>query len=309
MFTFLKSSDIFQHSTSRHVEVATRFAGTAGIVLQLNNTTMYNKEFLHGFDCCWFSSFREEDETLFMGGHYKVTIESVTTVEKCKNYRLLFKAMGIFDEMINGKYAPAETDEYGADKKVTAKEKSIIITLYSWRLGEMKEKYDEIPKYVYDTFLLYTKDKKQIILNSYLLDTEGEKELNGLVVSDLKSEKSLENGSWNNVNVFRKQIFAIFDNLESILLYTTRNWNAWTECVYPFSFIHLLSIIKEIEFKKISVKALCYKYENESWLSRVWESDAVQLIKAYKQYGIQIYLAERTVTAEKQNEDCMIIVK
>ena len=295
------------NSTSRHIEVATRFAGSQGVVLEFSNETLFNSEYLHGFDCDWFSSFREEDETLFMGGHYKVKIESVRTIKSSNNYKLFFKAMGMFDEMLNGKYAPKQTWD---KNKVTEKEKSIICDLYSWKLGREKANYKDIPKYIYDTFLIFTKGKKQIILNSDLLDSYlSDKELNSLVMNDMKSEYWMKKDSGLFCNVFCKQIFAIFDNLQNILLYTTFDAYVNESRVYPFSFFGLLSIINGAKFKQITIKATCYEYEDESWLSVLWKRDCIELVKKYNQYGLKIFLAERVENIKYIEEDCVIIVK
>ena len=55
-------------STSKHIEVATRFGGDKGMLIQLNNTstTLHRKLFL--FNCSWISNHNGEDERLFFGG-------------------------------------------------------------------------------------------------------------------------------------------------------------------------------------------------------------------------------------------------
>ena len=49
-------------STSKQIEVAIKFSGDHGIVIQLDNpqNRQYNK--LRGFNCCWLSRYKEEDE-------------------------------------------------------------------------------------------------------------------------------------------------------------------------------------------------------------------------------------------------------
>eukprot|EP01083_Nonionella_stella_P091873 256930_1 len=60
-------------STSNQIETAINFAGPQGVVVQLKHMCNY----LSGFSCGWLSDFKEEDEVLFMGGHYRIQIESV----------------------------------------------------------------------------------------------------------------------------------------------------------------------------------------------------------------------------------------
>ena len=50
-------------STSTHLEVAIKFGGDAGLVLQLNNpVTNVNCQKLRGFDCSIFSRYKDEEE-------------------------------------------------------------------------------------------------------------------------------------------------------------------------------------------------------------------------------------------------------
>ena len=45
-------------STSVHIEVATKFGGDDGMIIQLDIGDMW----LRGFDCSWLSQYKEEDE-------------------------------------------------------------------------------------------------------------------------------------------------------------------------------------------------------------------------------------------------------
>ena len=47
-------------STSCQIEVATKFATSKGMVIQLNNDHVNN--YVRGFDCSLISRFKEEDE-------------------------------------------------------------------------------------------------------------------------------------------------------------------------------------------------------------------------------------------------------
>ena len=51
-------------STSTQIEVAIKFSGDNGIILQLTTTNMLesNSSRLTGFDVSWISQFKEEDE-------------------------------------------------------------------------------------------------------------------------------------------------------------------------------------------------------------------------------------------------------
>ena len=49
-------------STSKQIEVAIKFSGHHGIVIQLDNPPTDQYKRLRGFNCCWLSRFKEEDE-------------------------------------------------------------------------------------------------------------------------------------------------------------------------------------------------------------------------------------------------------
>ena len=49
-------------STSRHREVALRFSGEKGILIQFNNTGLENNHKTGLFDASWISRYKEEDE-------------------------------------------------------------------------------------------------------------------------------------------------------------------------------------------------------------------------------------------------------
>ena len=49
-------------STSLHIEVATKFSGQRGMIIQLDVGDDYLMKQLSGFDCSWISKFKEEHE-------------------------------------------------------------------------------------------------------------------------------------------------------------------------------------------------------------------------------------------------------
>ena len=49
-------------STSKQIEVAIKFSGDHGIVIQLDNPDTPQYRQLRGFNCSWLSRYKEEDE-------------------------------------------------------------------------------------------------------------------------------------------------------------------------------------------------------------------------------------------------------
>eukprot|EP01083_Nonionella_stella_P290816 989513_1 len=59
-------------STSKQIEVAMKFSGKRGIVLQMDNPILYQYMYLHGFNASWISRYKTEDERLFFGGAWPI---------------------------------------------------------------------------------------------------------------------------------------------------------------------------------------------------------------------------------------------
>eukprot|EP01084_Bolivina_argentea_P247681 414354_1 len=68
-------------STSKIVEVAARFGGDEGILIQLNKPLQK----LAAFPCSWISNYPEEEEYLFCGGYERIQIESIRIMETSHN--------------------------------------------------------------------------------------------------------------------------------------------------------------------------------------------------------------------------------
>ncbi len=88
-------------STSKHREIAVRFADDKGIVIKLNNIGLrYN--WVKCLNVSFISKYTEEDERLFFGGRYPLRVESIFVIGSAHNWFY-------FDSMINGYVLP--TDE------------------------------------------------------------------------------------------------------------------------------------------------------------------------------------------------------
>ena len=137
-------------STSTEKMVAIRFSGDGdGIIVEFDN---HDKE-LHGFDCSWFSNFKEESEVLFMGGANEIRIVGVTIMDTKITYQVYFRALGKFNDSINGQ----ESEQW------TNSETRIICDLIDIKVYN---KYNpKIDRYIQDSFALFTNNKLEITLN------------------------------------------------------------------------------------------------------------------------------------------------
>merc|ERR1711933_101159 len=93
------------------MEVAIKFSGDQGIVIQLDNpnTPQYNK--LRGFNCQWLSRYKEEDERLFFGGYYRIKIESIRIRRTRQNFQTFIYSLWCFDTMITGGWPPEKVSD------------------------------------------------------------------------------------------------------------------------------------------------------------------------------------------------------
>lgn len=90
-------------STSKKIEVAFKFSGEDGMVIQLDNPESEGYGLGKGFDCSWISRFKEEDERLFFGGSWRIKIEGIILVESQVNFKNMFVCLTQFDGMVSGK--------------------------------------------------------------------------------------------------------------------------------------------------------------------------------------------------------------
>merc|ERR1712003_4826 len=136
-------------STSVHGEVAMRFGGVKGMIIQLNNDKGIAR-FERHFDCSWLSDFPEESERLWMGGRFPLKLETVRVVETQNNYQRFLRAFHLFDLMLSG---------YG--KKATKTDVRIVRGAVSEYLGVGSNGYHS---FVNDTFRHFCASKSQIVL-------------------------------------------------------------------------------------------------------------------------------------------------
>eukprot|EP01084_Bolivina_argentea_P062125 113596_1 len=96
-------------STSTQFEVATRFAGRRGIIMTLNNDADARSKFLRAFNCAWISTYSGESECLFIGGDFRLRLETVHEVVTANNFYAFMKPLFYFDCMMNGTAFSSET--------------------------------------------------------------------------------------------------------------------------------------------------------------------------------------------------------
>lgn len=136
-------------STSTLSEVAVNFARENGVILKMDNDGIHSRYQLF-FDCSWISNFVEEQERLFVAGHFALRIVEITVVETAKNYRKELRTLYLFDAMITA------TPMWKSKVKESSSEYELLSKLIALELkNEMADslEFDEFFKMEWSLFL------------------------------------------------------------------------------------------------------------------------------------------------------------
>eukprot|EP01084_Bolivina_argentea_P093077 167418_1 len=269
-------------STTKQIEVATRFADDEGIIIQMNNNGNANSCMLRGWNCTWLSIHPGEDEILWMGGRYPIKLETIKikTTEQLENYSEYFKTLFYFECMILGVNMKKEDNE---DSQLTKKDYKLLSNLINQNLGTNNNNY---PNYINNTFEAFVYNKKQIVINLLYVELYfgAIKDLLFYPISKyIRNEKTGKNSM---TNLFKPILFKLFSNVESIIMNTT-SWNFdGRQCEYALDIASLLLLMKNAQnnititlraMHRYKVKTNKYNrmvmnessYDGVSWLSEM----------------------------------------
>eukprot|EP01084_Bolivina_argentea_P088154 159165_1 len=198
-------------STSRQIEVAERFKGDSGIIMQFNNVGERASIELFGLDCSWLSNYNGEDEVLFFGGLRRIKIETliVARVGEVLNYKRFFKALYIFDCMIGG--TSWANDHLPHIKKG---DRDILDNLINHKLDEQdfKNNYHE---YINTTFDAFCNNKTTIGINIPQISSL-KMMMNLILEVDFSDDENLIHTA-----MLKLEMLKIFKNVNHVIVYTT----------------------------------------------------------------------------------------
>eukprot|EP01084_Bolivina_argentea_P247682 414355_1 len=179
-------------STSKIMEVAARFGGDEGILMQLNKPLQK----LAAFPCSWISNYPEEEEYVFCGGYERIQIESIRIMETSHNFQTFFKSLYVFDKMLNSNFL------FGHKLDITHRDCSTLNNLImdALKLHDVNTRY---PKYIQGTFRAFLNNKSQIVINLHHIKNYFQK------ISSLLFDQNL---------LFKKILLDLFTNVESIII-------------------------------------------------------------------------------------------
>eukprot|EP01083_Nonionella_stella_P266677 901801_1 len=141
-----------------------------------------------------------------------------------------------------------------------------------------KERKKQFDDYIYSTFDAFNRSKKQIVLNLYWLNDYANKKvldlfMNTLDKRDVRKEEEMQRECDDLRNLWKPQIFEIFNNVKSVVVVTTSGWAS-----YSISMHALLSLFKLVSLDKVILKAVAYE-DNRTWIASLWCKASETLIK------------------------------
>ena len=259
-------------STSKQKAVAVRFAGDGGLVIKLNNSKG-NSTVERFIDSSWISCYPEEDERIFFGSVYQLTLQTIIIIDSGKNYKQSIAAYSKFDQMLNNPYEM---------ESINAKDVAIIDESIKYVLGEQRGK-GQLDEYTLHNFYAFTRRKTQIglclpYMNKYIDNT---------AFSDFIMQPIKESGS----NLFKPVIFKLFLNLTKIGI-STRD-SRLVPGYYPLDLVSSLSMLKSSSIPH-SLRSIVIdewynpsKHESGEWLAKAASPD---LLKQYAKSSFQVDL-------------------
>ena len=257
-------------SSSKHIEVATRFAKRQGLIITIKNY----EPWLHFFDCSWISNYREEDERVFVAGTHPVQIVNIQVIETAKTYKKLCKSLYLFDQIVNGQgSADMDSSVSIGDIKYL---KRLLLVLFDNDLGIIGGDI-----YLYQLLKSYQINKKQIVINlDYLYDYECESvvkdELLSIVIDgELKRyEYDSDISDILHINLIKLwYLIKLFpSSLQTIIIYTTDPINGYS--IYPFCLSSLFGELRSLltasktSLQQIQIRATRYwnNKDNPCWI-------------------------------------------
>eukprot|EP01084_Bolivina_argentea_P065250 118944_1 len=299
-------------STSKQREIGIRFAKQEGMVLRLNNNAdNYSIAHLKFFNCSFISNYKEEDERLFVGGMWRIRVESIMNVNTKQNFIKAVKPLFIFDSIISG--ADMAARDISSNKSDIILLKHLISHIVDNKMRET-EIYDE---YIYETWEIFTKKKKNIVINMYLLDLMRRRGFSSEILSLILYLFG------NNNNIFKPTILSLFKNAQNIIFYTT---DYKGDLKYKFSWSSFFSLLwgnilfKHQSLQSIQIKAT-HKYTkasspreciDRSWIYRefsLYQKKSTLTKLNQTQFKISLNLTKFVKHSKTYNEDSLSIVR
>ena len=260
-------------STTMQILVAMKFAGPNGSVIQLNNNSGGDFDDLRCFDVSWLSRFPDEDERLFIGGFWRIRVETVRLIKTRQNFQTFIHPLFYFDAMVT---ANVEMKEL----KISKKQIGIIQSLIKWKLGQKSA--NGVDEYLIKTFEGYTENKQQIEINLFYLSM-ARKSMAKFIVHSLKTRKQKIEDENRKVNLLQPGISQIFPNVKTV--HINAGFGLYQ---YQFSLLAFLKLIQMTKWQQVIIKAEGSVIKD--WIFYLWASEGQSIRNKYDSAGYDIDL-------------------
>ena len=238
-------------STTTEMEIAHRFSGSDGIILQLNNMESISSHYVRIFSCAWISNHANEEEYLICGGKNRMQIESVRIKATNANFGEYIRSLYYFDCILSGAKIWKDINMSDVGKGGL----KLLQDLIEYKLFALKLDY---PQYIIDSFCVFVSNKYQI-----LYDTTSMKNLFP-TLSQIFVDFDAEN-SYCSVKLDMLEMFSNLKNVEIIA-------NESIDLVAMLSALFQSKLLKQnqitMKIKAVSDDELMHE---RSWIYDVYE--------------------------------------
>ena len=237
-------------STSKTLAIAWRFAGEEGMVLTVGNQkgVSWRQPLLNA---TWISSFVEEDEYLWFGSIYKLSVDNITNVASSRSYRQSIAALYLLDAALTGQYMG----------KMEVKKEDIEILDFCIKHAlnqELPPKPKYVDEYVLNCVYSFCQNKSKMVVFPYCMQND-DIFLKELIFPKFLKTKTVPE---DNTNIIKPILFKLFPNLVEVEL---KNDD------YAMNLLSLLSVLAECAISD-SFKALKVRDGKAKWMKKALDS-------------------------------------
>merc|ERR1712228_305280 len=216
------------------------------------------------FNVSFISRFHSEDERLFIGGFWRIRVQSIRLTQTKQNFEAFIQPLYYLDAMLTAK---AHMHKLNPGKNA----KGVIEHLFKWKMGQNPE--PKMDNYLYETFEAFIRNKEHIMIRLYYLE-DAKESMYKLIMHSIEKEIKLRD-DLDKTNLVRCDLATIFDKAKTVHIDADR---------YSFSLIGFLSVLQASKWEKVTIEG--------KWISDLWES----IRKQYEQQNYRINFGEEANT-------------
>merc|ERR1712228_462240 len=219
---------------------------------------------LRSFNVSFISRYPSEDERLFIGGYYRIRVQSIKLLKTKQNFESFIAPLYYMDAMLT---AASKFPKY------TKNAKGVIDHLFKYKLGQNPK--PRMDNYLYETFDAFIRNKEHIAINLEYL-SQAKESMYKLIMHSIERNNNLKDDS-DKTNLIRPVLAEIFSNVKTIHIEALS---------HSFSLVGFLSVLQESEWKQVTITSFSY-----GWISKLWQSSKRESIE--KEYQSTNYKIEQ----------------